>query len=184
MARHAGDTRPDVRLHCMNSGLSPPPDNRRDLTSATPPTNGPVLTQRDSCLHLLGRVFLRGHLGQCRVTDEARAEVRCVRVHRREVEADGTVAFLVQVAADREFVGRMLTARRGDVVCLSCASCVSRGWNRQRADPCGRCAVQRWIPVVPTAPLSWQSSNKSRARRVIRSGMPRCTAADRWAGVG
>lgn len=52
------------------------------------------------------------------MADDARAKVERVRIGRREVEVDGTLALLTPVAAARQFVGDSLTKQRGDVSLL------------------------------------------------------------------
>jgi len=62
--------------------------------------------------------FLQVNWSQGRVTEDAGAKAGRVRFHRREDEVHGALPFLMPVAVARQFVGKMLTAMRGDVSCF------------------------------------------------------------------
>lgn len=92
-----------------------------------------------------------------RMTDYARAEVRCVRIHRRKDAVDRTLLLLTPVVAARQVVGEKPTEQRG---------VVSSRWSERRVGSrsCDRShSAARVVAQLPaTAPVSNQWSNKSR----------------------
>ena len=138
----------------MNPGLSPPPDNRRNLTSATPPTTGPVLTQRERCLHLLGRFFLRDPPGS--VPSDPRSSRGSSL--RTSPPSRSRGSWHARVPGARRS-GAAVCRKNADSKARRCGLPFARelclAWMESAAwVPCRRCAVQRWSPVVPTAPRS------------------------------
>lgn len=85
------------------------------LTSIALPTTDPASMRRGESLRLLGRALVRVRSDSGRGGRRYSREIGRVRIDRREVEVDGTLACLTPVAAERQFVGDSLTNQRGDV---------------------------------------------------------------------
>lgn len=64
------------------------------------------------------------------MTEDGLREVGRVRIDCRKGEVRGTLAFLMPISVARQFVGKMLTVKRGNVSSLGSESCVRRGRNQ------------------------------------------------------
>jgi hypothetical protein len=104
--------------------------NHRNLTLVVQPTMGRGPTHREKYLRLLGlEFFFEIERTAHRMSEHARAKIRCVGFHRREVEVYSTRLFLTPVTAVRQVVGEMLTGQRGNMRALGGECVVESGLN-------------------------------------------------------